>query len=94
MEIEILSNLEGDKKKSINTSTEEGRKAAEQFVKKLLKGGTALFLEVGKETYRIVGYDPKRDALTIQVNKNGKTREAKAKSSHGRKTAVPARAGG
>jgi hypothetical protein len=94
MEIEVLHNMEGDKKKKFDTKTEEGRKDAESFFKKLMRGGTAIFIETKAGTYRVTKYDPKKDRLTVRFDKGGKSREITAKSTKGRKTAVPPRAGG
>ena len=72
------------------------RKKAEQeaavFLNKLMRGGSAVFLERGKKTYRVKGYDPKKDLLTVAIDEKGKTvttRGRKAKT-----TAVAPVAGG
>jgi hypothetical protein len=90
LEIEVLHSLEGDRKKKIDTSTEAGRKEAQEFIRKQIREGTAIFLERGKKTYRIKDYDAKADKLIVSTD-NGDT---KASSAKGRKTAVPPKAGG
>jgi hypothetical protein len=61
MEIEVLHAARGDKKKSIDTNTDKGRQEAAVFLNKMMKQGTAVFLERGKKTYRVKGYDPRKD---------------------------------
>lgn len=93
MELEILHSQAGDKKKQLDRSTPECRVEVQKFIEKQLRGGSALFLERGKKTYRITGYDAKKDKLLIRVEK--RRREAVAASpDKGRKTSVPPRAGG
>lgn len=94
MEIEILHNMEGDKKKKFDTKTEEGRKDAEAFFKKLLRGGTAIFIETKGGTYRVKDFDAKKNRLTVYFDKKGQRKEVTTKPDKGRKTAVPPRAGG
>lgn len=94
MEIEILHNFEGDKKKKLDTSTPEGRKEAQKFFEKLIKGGTAIFLETKGGTYRVTKYNAEKDRLTVRFDKGNKSREVTTRGSKGRKTAVPPRAGG
>jgi hypothetical protein len=92
MEIEVLHAARGDKKKSIDTNTEKGRQEAAVFLNKMMKQGTAVFLERGKKTYRVKGYDPKKDLLTVALEEKDKTvttRGRKAKT-----TAVAPVAGG
>lgn len=96
-DVEILHTVRGDKKKQFDTSTEEGRQETAVFVNRMIKEGTAIFLETEKDTYRIKGYDPKEDRLIVAVHTEaGKTEDVPAKpGKRGRKTtAVPPRAGG
>jgi hypothetical protein len=90
-EIEILHNLHGDKRKKIDTSTEAGRAEAATICKKMLKQGTAIFLERGKKTYRVKDYDPEKDQLIVAHEAKG---DVKAKATKGKKTAVAPVAGG
>jgi hypothetical protein len=96
MEMEILHALDGDKKKKLDTSTPECRVEVEKFIKRQLKDGVALFLERGEgtklKTYRVTGYDPKKDKLKVRLE--NKRREVNASPDKGRTTAVPPRAGG
>ena len=93
MEIEVLHARKGDKKKSINTGTEEGRQEAAVFLNKMMKQGTAIFLDRGKgKTYRVKGYDPKKDLLTVALEQKGKTVTTKAGKA--KATAVAPVAGG
>lgn len=93
LEVEILHSLHGDKKKCFDTHKPEGRKDAEACITKMLREGTALFLERGKKTYRISRYDAKTDKLVVHLEGLG-GREVKASPAKGAKTAVPPRAGG
>lgn len=90
MEIELLHSMDGDKKKQLDRRTPECRLEVKKFIDKQLRSGSALFLERGKHTYRIEGYNPDKDKLIIK-------RAAKrilASPDKGKKTAVPPRAGG
>lgn len=86
MEIEILHSLHGDKKKMLETSQERAK-----FVKKMLREGTAIFLERGKKTYRVTDFDEKKNRLIVRIDDG---RRVAAKPEKGHKTAVPPRAGG
>lgn len=90
MELDMLHSLDGDKKKELDTTTAECRIEVEKFFNRQIKDGVALFLERGKKTYRITGYDAKKDKLKVKVQK----REVLASPDKGAKTAVPPRAGG
>jgi hypothetical protein len=72
MKISILNNFHGDKDNDIDTSTEEGKAKAAKLVDELLRSGSALFIEreVDGETktYRVTGYDPQTDRLTIKTD--------------------------
>lgn len=94
MDLEILHATKGDKKWTLDTDTEDGRKNAETYIKKMLRGGTAVFLEVGKKTYRVTGYDAKKNSLKVRVQSKERIKEVSVKPDKGRKTAVPPRAGG
>jgi hypothetical protein len=93
MELEILHNYDGDKKRVLDTATEVGRKETEASIRKMLKQGTAIFLERGKKTFRVTGFDGVKNRLLVRVERRGKESVA-AKPDRGRKTAVPPRAGG
>jgi len=98
VEIEVLHSLHGDKKKCFDTHKPEGRKDAEACITKMLREGTALFLERGKKTYRISRYDAKTDKLVVHLegtgSRTGEYIEKSASPAKGAKTAVPPRAGG
>lgn len=81
LEVEVLHAARGDKKKSIDTTTEKGRQEAAVFLNKLMKQGTAVFLERGKKTYRVTKYDPNKDLLTVVLDDEGKKTTAKGKKS-------------
>lgn len=91
MEVEILHNLHGDKKRQYDTNTEKGRQEMAVLINKMIKGGTAVFLERGKKTFRVKAYDPDKDTLTIEAE-NGKP--VKASGRKGKTTAVAPVAGG
>lgn len=93
MELEVLHNMAGDKKRNLDTLTVDGRMETEQFFRTMLKEGTAVFLERGKKTYRVTGFNAKKNRLLVRVEQRGKEAVA-AKPEKGRKTAVPPRAGG
>lgn len=94
MEIEILHNVHGDKKKKIDTSTKAGRESAASLVKKLLTGGSALFLERGKHVYRVKGYDEKKDKLIVESDHKGKNKLITTRANKAKTTAVAPVAGG
>lgn len=93
MEIEVLHSHHGDKKANFDTQTAEGRANAAKFFKGMLREGTAVFLERGKKTYRVTGFDAKKNRLLVRVEQKGKESVA-ATTDKGRKTAIPPRAGG
>lgn len=68
LEIQVLNNLAGDRKKKIDTSKPEGRVEAREFLSKLKKGHCAIFVE-RKNTYRVCDYDPKTDTLKVTAEK-------------------------
>lgn len=72
MNIQILNSFSGDNNKEIDTSTEDGRASVKKLVDELLRSGSAVFLEkeVNGETYtyRVTGYDPASDKLTIKLD--------------------------
>jgi len=93
MEVEVLHNSQGDKKRNLDTLTVDGRQETQVFIKKMLKEGTAIFLERGKKTYLVTGFDAKKNRLLVRVEARDKQAVA-ASPERGRKTAVPPRAGG
>jgi hypothetical protein len=93
MELEILHNLQGDKKRNLDTLTIDGRLETQVFIRKMIQEGTAIFLERGKKTYRVTGYDGKKNRLLCRIEQRGRESVA-AHPEKGRKTAVPPRAGG
>ena len=94
MIIDILHNLRGDKRKKVDTSTERGRQEAAVLINKLLKSGTAIFLERGKKTLRVKSYDAEKDMLVVDAEIHGTTKPVKTKASKARATAVAPVAGG
>lgn len=93
MELEILHNLEGDKRKRLGTDTPEERKETEACIRKMLRRGTAVFLERGGKTYRVTDFNAAKNRILVRVEKKGRESVA-AKPDKGRATAVPPRAGG
>jgi hypothetical protein len=94
MEIEVLHAARGDKRKQIDTSTEKGRQEAAVFLNKLMKQGTAVFLERGKKTLRVKGYDPKKDMLIVTAEVHGKDKDVRTHGRKGKAVAVAPVAGG
>lgn len=66
MEMSILHSFFGDKAIDFDTETPEGREKLSEAFNKLVRAGTAIFLERADKTYRVTGYDPQTDRLTIQ----------------------------
>ena len=83
MEIELLHIHHGDKRRKIDTSKPEGRNEVEKLLKNLCEQKCAIFLERGKKTYRVTGYDPAKDELIIEtgVGKRKKTSQMKTEKS-------------
>lgn len=94
MEMEILHNFRGDKKKNFDTTTEKGRQEAAITINKMLNSGTAIFLERGKKTYRVKGYDPKKDVLTVEAAVRGQDKRVHASGRKSKTAAVAPVAGG
>jgi len=95
MIVEHLHVQKGDKKKDVPTNSPEERKEAKAYIDKLLHQGTALFLERGKKTYRIRGYDPDKDRLLVEPAEGQTTsKRVPARPDKGRVTAVPPVRGG
>jgi hypothetical protein len=96
MDIELLHTTAGDRKKKIDTSTAEGCEQAKELIDRLLRQGTALFLERGAgkrtKTYRVQGYDPQTDRLICRVEAKGAL--VRASPAKGRVAGVPAIRGG
>lgn len=67
MQVEILHSVHGDKKKQVDTTTESGRQEAAILLNRLMKQGAAVILHRGKKAFKVKGYDPKKDLLTVQV---------------------------
>jgi hypothetical protein len=86
MKIQILNSFHGDDTKDIDTSTDDGRASAAKLMNELLRSGSAVFLEreVDGETktYRVTGYDPATDKLTIRADEATPVEETPKK--HGR----------
>lgn len=91
LSVEILHNYHGDKSKKVNTDTEDGRQEAAVLLNRLMKQGAAVILQRGKKAYRVTGYDPKKDLLSVRVG-NGK--ETTAKGAKSKTTAIAPSAGG
>jgi hypothetical protein len=66
MELSILHSFFGDKEIDFDTESQEGRKKLSETLNKLLRSGTAIFLERADKTYRVTGWDPETDKLLIQ----------------------------
>lgn len=91
MDIEILHSHHGDKTRTVDTATEEGRQQAAVLLDRLMKQGAAVILQRGKKAYRVTKYDPKKDLLTVRVAHD---KEVTAKGKKGKTTAVAPSAGG
>jgi hypothetical protein len=94
MIVEILHSTKGDKKKSIDTNTEQGRGEAHALLKMLADTKCAVFLERGKQTYRVVGYDQKTDKLIVEAGKGKKQKQVTTKGFKAKCAAVAPVAGG
>jgi hypothetical protein len=94
MEMEILHTMRGDKKKKFDTATEAGRKEAKALIDKLLKSGTAIFLERKKKTMRLKGYDPTTDSLIVEAEVRGEQRDVRTRGRKAKTVAVAPVAGG
>ena len=66
MQLSVLHSFMGDKEIEFDTETPEGRQKISEVLNKLLKAGTAIFLERADKTYRVTGWDPATDKLLIQ----------------------------
>lgn len=77
MNLSILHSFMGDNEVEFDTTTEEGRKRIGEVLNKLLKAGTAIFLERADKTYRVTGWDPATDQLVIQAPGRWPTGEAR-----------------
>ena len=66
MEVELLHIHHGDKKKNLDTSTAQGKNEVELLFKNLCEQKCAVFLERGKKTYRVTGYDKETDQLIVE----------------------------
>lgn len=88
MKVSILNSFHGDKEKDIDTSSEEGRASAAKLMNELLRSGSAVFLEreVDGETktYRVTGYDPATDKLTIRADEPASEVPQDQPKKHGR----------
>jgi len=69
LEVELLHIHHGDKKKRVDTSTGEGRNEVDRLLKSLCEQKCAVFLERGKEAYRVTGYDKENDKLIVEVER-------------------------
>lgn len=77
MQLSVLHSFMGDKEIDFDTESEEGRKKLGEVLNKLLRSGTAIFLERADKTYRVTGWDPATDKLLIQNPSRWLTGEAK-----------------
>lgn len=66
MELSILHSFLGDKAIDFDTESPEGRQKLAEALNKLLRSGTAIFLERADKTYRVTGWDPATDKLLVQ----------------------------
>lgn len=89
MNLSILHSFMGDNEVEFDTTTEEGRKRIGEVLNKLLKAGTAIFLERADKTYRVTGWDPVTDQLVIQVPGRWPTGEARHEISEKPVAALP-----
>ena len=89
MKISILNSFSGDDEKDIDTSSDDGRSSAKKLVDELIRSGSAVFLEkeVNGETYtyRVTGYDPASDKLTIRLDSSHLDDGVELPKKHGRK---------
>ena len=65
MEVEILHTTKGDKRRKIDTKTEDGRQEAAVLLNRLMRDGMFIVLDRGKKAYRVTGYDAKKDVLKV-----------------------------
>jgi hypothetical protein len=93
MNIELLHTTKGDKNKLFD-DTPEGRQQVKDLIEALLKRGTVLFLERGKKTYRVKGYDPETDKLLVGVEVKDEIKTVTTRGRKAKVTAVPAISGG
>ncbi len=91
MEMEILHSVYGDKKRRIDTATEAGRQEAAVLLNRLMAQGAAVILQRGKKAYKVKGYDPVSDLLTVQV---GPTKQVTTSGRRSKTTVVAPSAGG
>lgn len=89
MILEVLNNFTGDNKVELDTDTPEGREKVKEEFAKLLKSGTAIFLERADRTYRITGYDPTADTLKVEVPVEPERQPEAAASSPNRRERFP-----
>jgi len=94
LNFEILHNLRGDKRKKVDTKTKEGRETAAALIKKLTSQGSALFLERGKNVYRVKSYDEKKDKLIVEIDRKGKFKAITTRAAEAKVTAVAPISGG
>jgi hypothetical protein len=94
MQIEVLHSTSGDKTKTIDTQTDEGRGQADALLRMLSGQKCAVFLERGKKTYRVVGYDPEHDKLVVEAGKKGETKLVTTEGYKAKCTAVAPISGG
>lgn len=94
MIVEILHAAHGDKKRNIDTATEKGRQEAAILLNKMFKQGAAVFLDRGKNTYRVKKYDPAKDMLVVEADVKGKTKQVATRGRKAKTTAVAPVAGG
>jgi hypothetical protein len=76
MEIELLHIHHGDKRRKIDTTQSAGRNEVEKLLKNLCQQKCAIFLERGKKSYRVTGYDPVKDELIVQTGGKGKRKKS------------------
>jgi hypothetical protein len=100
MELEILHNVKGDKRKNFDTSTEKDRQQLSIIINRLMKQGTSIFLERittkygATKTYRVRKYDADKDLLIVAVDEKGKTRTVSTRAEKAKTVAVAPVAGG
>ena len=84
MEVEFLHIHHGDKKKVVDTTKPEGRNEVDKLFKNLCEQKCAVFLERGKETFRVVGYDAAKDQFIVETGR-GKRKKRESTSIAGMK---------
>lgn len=94
MELQLLHVQQGDKKQKFDTDTPAGRKQAGDMIKRLLRQGTAIFVERGDKLYRVKRYDEANDKLVVKATVKGKEKEVTTRGKKAKTVGVAPVAGG